>query len=134
MTGEGGGRGVGKASGKSWDDPTLTEEEFVKDVRAANPRRKIEDADLRTAYRKGQRRSPDGTLRTPPPRFIRTGKAWDDKTLTPDESIQDYRATAKTAAKDQPTDAQLRQRYDQDLRWDPATSKWRSVGTKPRDW
>jgi hypothetical protein len=93
---------IGATSKKRWDDPSLTEDEFIKDVRAANPRRTETDADLRVAYQAGKRRAPDGKLKVPAPKFKRGAKTWDDPTLDADEAINDYRATAKAPSRISP--------------------------------
>jgi hypothetical protein len=125
---------LGAVSKKRWDDPSLTEDEFIKDVRAANPRRTETDADLRAAYQAGGRRAPDGKLKVPAPKFKRGAKAWDDPTLDADEAINDYRATAKASLRDQPTDVQIRGKHGQGLRWDPEAAKWKNVTKTARDW
>ena len=56
----------GGASGKKWDDPTLTKDEFITDYRKKYPKSGLTDAELADRFEKGKRLNPEtGKLGTP---------------------------------------------------------------------
>ncbi len=56
----------GGASGKKWDDPTLTKDEFITDYRKKYPKSGLTDAELADRFTTGKRLNPEtGRLGTP---------------------------------------------------------------------
>jgi hypothetical protein len=54
------------SSGKRWDDPTMTEEEFIKGYKERYPYTSLSDNDLKQRYQDGKRLNPEtGNLSTP---------------------------------------------------------------------
>jgi hypothetical protein len=54
------------SSGKRWDDPDLTQSEFVADYRARYPNTRLSDADLQVRFQRGQRLNEEtGRLKKP---------------------------------------------------------------------
>ncbi|MBE9127623.1 MULTISPECIES: Hint domain-containing protein [unclassified Coleofasciculus] len=54
------------SSGKRWDDPTMTEAEFIADYKSRYPKSTLSDAELKQYYQNGQRLNPEtGRLAAP---------------------------------------------------------------------
>lgn len=54
------------SSGKQWDDPSLTEDEFIQDYKARYPATSLSDSTLQQRFQAGQRLNPEsGRLRSP---------------------------------------------------------------------
>jgi phage-related protein len=68
---------MGGASGKKWDDHTLTADEFLADYKKRFPETNLSDDQLRKHFADGGRLNPE--------------KHWKDPTITADEFIADYK-------------------------------------------
>lgn len=127
-------------SGKRWDDPALTRDEFIGDYRARYPDSSLTDAQLASRFDEGKRLNPDtGRLKTPevknpaaatgtgkvetPANLGPSGKRWDDPRLTKEEFIGDYRSRYPKSSL---SDAELAARFDEGKRLNPDTGRLKS--------
>jgi hypothetical protein len=114
-------------SGKDWDDPTLTRDEFITDYKAKHPNTSLTDAELARHFDDGKRLHPDtGRMRTPEAKPSAphgpSNKGWDDPSLTREEFISDYRARYPDSDLAKDPD-KLGSMYDSGKRMNPETGR-----------
>lgn len=107
-----------RPSGKKWDDPTLTQDEFIADYKARYPKTDLSDEHLIERFNQGDRLNPTtGHLKNPDGH---TRNQWTDPTPTKEKFIAEYR---NKFPNDPQTDEVLEEFFEQGFRIDDGKLK-----------